>query len=103
MLNVHTFILQYIFSGCGNEMSPEKNLHHFCFWHPSSFDFYVVILSPGTNKIFLPDRLKKKSNPAGQPSDYPASNKMAIKSKLFLFTMTVIVPLIDFSLCDDFK
>ena len=41
-------------------MSSEKNLHHFCFWHPTSFDFYMVILSPGTNEIFLPHRLKKK-------------------------------------------
>ena len=40
-------------------MSSEKNLHHFCFWHPISFDFYMVILSPGTNENFLPHRLKK--------------------------------------------
>ena len=33
----------------------------------------------------------------------PASNKMAIKSKLLLFTIIFIVPLIDFSLCDDIK
>ena len=33
----------------------------------------------------------------------PASNKMAIKSKLLLFTIITIVPLIDFSLCDDIK
>ena len=33
----------------------------------------------------------------------PASNKMAIKSKLLLFTVIIIVPLIDFSLCDDIK
>ena len=58
MLNIHTFVLQHIFSGWGNELSPEKNLHHFCFWHPPSFDFYIVILSPGTNEFFLPDRLK---------------------------------------------
>ena len=51
-------------------MSSEKNLHHFCFWHPLSFDFYMVILSPGTNENFLPHRLKKKLNPAGQPLDY---------------------------------
>ena len=59
VLNVYTFILQYIFSGWGNEMSPDKNLHHFCFSHQPSFDLYIVILSPGTNEIFLPDRLKK--------------------------------------------
>ena len=59
VLNVHTLILQHIFSGWGNKMSPEKNLHHFCFWHPPSFDFHIVILSSGTNEIFLPDRLKK--------------------------------------------
>ena len=41
-------------------MSSEKNLHHFCFWHPSSFELYIVLLSSGTNEIFLPDRLKKK-------------------------------------------
>ena len=40
-------------------MSSEKNLHHFCFWHSLSFDFYMVILSPGTNENFLPHRLKK--------------------------------------------
>ena len=40
-------------------MSSEKNLHHFCFCHPPSFDFYIVILSSGTNGIFLPDRLKE--------------------------------------------
>ena len=50
----------------------EKNLHHVCFWHRTSFDFYIVILSYGTNEIFLPDRLKKNINPAGQPSDYLA-------------------------------
>ena len=62
VLNVHTSILQYIFSVWGNKMSSEKNSHHFCFWHPPSFDFYiVVILSPGVNDFFLPDRLKKKS------------------------------------------
>ena len=34
----------------------------------------------------------------------PASNKMAIKSKLLLFDIIIIiVPLIDFSLCDDIK
>ena len=39
----------------------------------------------------------------------PTSNKMAIKSKLLLFIIIIIiiiiimVPLIDFSLCDDFK
>ena len=47
-------------------MSSERYLHHFCFWHPTSFDFYVVILSPGTNENFLSHRLKKKMNPAGQ-------------------------------------
>ena len=47
----------------------KKNLHHFCFWHPLSFDFYIVMISSGTNENFLPDRLKKL-NPAGQPSDY---------------------------------
>ena len=40
-------------------MLSEKNLHHFCFWHPLSFDFYMVILSPGTNENFPPHRLKK--------------------------------------------
>ena len=70
MLDVHAFILQYIFGGWGNEMSPEKNLHHFCLWHLPLFDFYIVILSPGTNEIGLPDRLiEKKSNLAGQPLD----------------------------------
>ena len=49
-------------------MSSEKNLHHFCFWHPPSFDFYMVKLSSGTNESFLPDQLKKIINPAGQPS-----------------------------------
>ena len=34
---------------------------------------------------------------------HPASNKMAIKSKLLLFTIIIIVQLIDFSLCDDIK
>ena len=48
----------------------KKNLHHFCFWHPTSFDFYMVKLLPGTNENFLPHRLKKKMNPAGQPLDY---------------------------------
>ena len=34
----------------------------------------------------------------------PTSNKMAIKSKLLLFTVVIIiVPLFDFSLCVDFK
>ena len=33
----------------------------------------------------------------------PANNKMAIKSKLLLFTIIIIVPLIDFSLCNDIK
>ena len=74
VLNVHTFILQYIFSGWGNKMSPENIRHHFCIWHPPSFDFYIAMLSHGTNEIFLPDRLKKKSNPAGQPSDYKAES-----------------------------
>ena len=59
VLNVLTFILQYIFSGWGNEMSPEKNLHHFCFWNLPSFDFYIIILSPGKNEIFLQRRIKK--------------------------------------------
>ena len=49
VLNVHTSILQYIFSGCGNKMSPEKI--HFCFWHPPSFDFYIVMISPRTNNF----------------------------------------------------
>ena len=40
-------------------MSSEKNLHHFCFWQPTSFDFYMVVLPPGTNQNFLPHRLKK--------------------------------------------
>ena len=47
-------------------MSPEKNLYLFCFWHPPSFDFHIVIIAPGINETFLPDRLKK-SNPAYQP------------------------------------
>ena len=51
-------------------MSSEKKLLHFCFWLPPSFDFYIVILSSGTHEIFLPDRLKKKLNRAGQPADY---------------------------------
>ena len=59
VLNVHTFIIQYIFSGWGNEMSPEKNLHHFCFWHPPSFDFFIVILPSVTNEFFLSDIEKK--------------------------------------------
>ena len=33
----------------------------------------------------------------------PASNKMAIKSKLLLVTFIIIVPLIDVTLCDDIK
>ena len=40
-------------------MASEKNLHHFCFWHPPLFNFYIVILLPGTNEIFLPDGLKR--------------------------------------------
>ena len=59
VLNVHTFILQYIFSGCMG-LSSEKNLHHVCFWHPPSFDICIVILLPDTNEFFLPDRLQKK-------------------------------------------
>ena len=59
VLNVHTFILQCIFSGWGNEMSPEKNLHHFCIWHPPSFDFYIVILSPGINEFFSTRPIEK--------------------------------------------
>ena len=59
MLSVQALILQYIFSGWGNEMSPEKNLQHFCIWHSPLFDFYIVILSPGANEIFLPDRLNE--------------------------------------------
>ena len=72
VLNVHTFILQFSLSGWGNKMPPEENLHHFCFWHPLSFDFNIGILLTGTNEFFLQDRLKK-SNPAGQPSDYSES------------------------------
>ena len=40
-------------------MASEKNLHHFCFWHPPLFNFFIVILLPGTKEIFLPDGLKK--------------------------------------------
>ena len=40
-------------------MASEKNLHHFCFWHPPLFNFYIVILLPGTKEIFLPDGLKR--------------------------------------------
>ena len=40
-------------------MASEKNLHHFCFWHPPLFNFYIVILLPGTKDIFLPDGLKR--------------------------------------------
>ena len=39
-------------------MASEKNLHHFCFWHPPLFNFYIVIRLPGTKEIFLPDGLK---------------------------------------------
>ena len=45
-------------------------MHHFCFYHIPSFDFYIVILSSGTYENILPDRFKKKKNPAGKPSDY---------------------------------
>ena len=38
-------------------MASEKNLHHFCFWHPPLFNFYIAILLPGTKEIFLPDGL----------------------------------------------
>ena len=31
-------------------MSSERNLHHFCFWHPPLFGFYVVLLSPSITK-----------------------------------------------------
>ena len=51
-------------------MSSEKNLHHFCFWHPTSFDFYMVILSTGTNENFATTPVEKKLIPAGQPLDY---------------------------------
>ena len=51
-------------------MSPQKNLHHFCFWHPPSFDFYIVILSPGISVFFSTRPIEKKSNPADQLSDY---------------------------------
>ena len=40
-------------------MSSEKNLHHFGFWHPPLFNFYIDILLPGTKEIFLPDGLKR--------------------------------------------
>ena len=40
-------------------MASEKNLHHFCFWHPPLFNFNIVILLPGTKGIFLPDGLKR--------------------------------------------
>ena len=40
-------------------MVSEKNLHHFSFWHPTLFNFYIVILLPGTKEIFLPDGLKR--------------------------------------------
>ena len=40
-------------------MASEKNLHHFCFWHPPLFNFNIVILLPGTKDIFLPDGLKR--------------------------------------------
>ena len=33
----------------------------------------------------------------------PASYKMEIQSKLLLFTVIINVPLIAFSLCDDFR
>ena len=62
-------------SGWGNKRSSEKNLHHFCFWHPTSFNFYMVILSPGTNENFLPHQLKKM-NPGGQPLNYMKNNYM---------------------------
>ena len=51
-------------------MVSEKNLHHFCFWHPPLFNFYIVILLPVTKEIFLPDGLKRFLTPARQPSDY---------------------------------
>ena len=40
-------------------MASEKNLHHFCFWHPPLFNLYIVLLLPGTKEIFLPDGLKR--------------------------------------------
>ena len=49
-------------------MSPEKKSALHLFWHPYSFDLYIVILTPGTNDISFPDRLKK-INPAGQHSE----------------------------------
>ena len=47
------------FSGWGNKIASEKNLHHFSFWHPPLFNFYIVIFLPGTKEIFLPDGLKR--------------------------------------------
>ena len=49
-------------------MWPENSLHHFCFGRQSAFDFYMYILSSGTNEMFLPNRLKKCYQD-GQPSD----------------------------------
>ena len=48
-------------------MSPENNVDYLCFWHPSSFDLYIVILSPGTNDFILPERLKRNSIQLASP------------------------------------
>ena len=56
-------------------------MHHFCFWHPPSFDFYIVIISPGTNEFFLPDRLEK--NPIQQTS--PQTSMFSLGFVIWLF------------------
>ena len=66
VLNVYIFILHYICSGWGNKMSLIKSLHRFCFWHLTSIDFYVVLLSPAPNEVFL--HLPQPWYPVDQPS-----------------------------------
>ena len=63
--NVHTFILPCIFTGRGNEMSPEKKPA------PLSFLASTLILllySKYTNENFLPDWLKKNNNKFSWPA-----------------------------------
>ena len=44
-------------------MLSEKNMHHFCFWHPPLFGFYMMILLSGINGMFLPSGLENKCHP----------------------------------------
>ena len=59
VLNVCTFILQYFFSGWGNKCRLKKICTTFDSGIHPLFDFYIDILSAGTNEFFLPNRLKK--------------------------------------------